>query len=144
MQLLAELREHLEYWRQQKTYWTSERSSANYTLAMEKFILSVHLADQIMLQPVVRGYKLATQAARNLLGEAKELVANKVAELEVKQAELDVKVSELQTAISNLQSALAGLSTRMDANEQLDANQQQQIDSMRSDIDRILEHLGLE
>ena len=45
--------------------------------------------------------------------------------------------------------ALEGLvgdykSAIMDANEQLDANQQQQLDEMRTDLDRILEYLGLE
>jgi len=84
------------------------------------------------------------QAAYNTWHEAKGLFANKVAALEVKQAELEAKVSEMQMAISNLQSALANLSTRMDANEKLDEKQQEQIDSMKRDIARILEHLSLE
>ncbi len=140
----SRFRASLEYWRKQKTYWTSERSSANYTLSMEKMILSGHIAERIELARLVRGYKLATQGARNRWGKAKALLANRVSALEVKQAELDAKTAEMQMAISNLQSALANLSTRMDANEQLDAKQQQQIDSMQSDIDRILEHLGIE
>ncbi len=140
----SHLRANLEYWRQQKSYWKSQLSTAQTTLTSEKYTLAMLEMDLVRQEMRVYSLQMAVSSAWRRYHTAKRFLANKVAALEEKQAELDVKVSELQTAIGNLQSALANLSTRMDANEQLDAEQQQQIDSMRSDIDRILEHLGLE
>lgn len=135
---------NLRYWRQQKSYWESQLSTAQTTLRSEKYTLAMLDMDLVRQEMRVYSLQLVVSSAWNKYHEAKRFLANRVSVLEVKQAELDAKAAEMQMAISNLQSALANLSTRMDANEQLDAKQQEQIDNMERDIARILEHLGIE
>ena len=134
----------LQYWRKNKTHWESELFTANTTLSVEKYTLIMYRRDHAEQRKRVISYDFATQASRRAWRRAQGVLANKVAELETKLAELAEKQAQMQTAIEGLESALADLSTRMDANEQLDANQQQQLDEMRTDLDRILEYLGLE
>lgn len=140
----SHLRANLEYWRKQKSYWESQLSTAQTTLTSEKYTLAMLRVDRVPVYKMVYTLQYVVEGAYNKWHEAKRLLANRVTALEVKQAELDAKTAEMQMAISNLQSALANLSTRMDANEQLDAKQQEQIDNIERDIARILEHLGLE
>lgn len=139
-----ELRENLRYWREIKSHWESRLATAEITLKNEKYTLTMWKMDHANQWQRVYTLNFVVSNAWNLYWDAKRLLENRVTELEEKQAQLAQDLAAVQSAISALQSALSDLSNRLDANEQLDAQQQQEIDNMRRDIDRIMEHLGLE
>ena len=138
-----ELRENLRYWREIKSHWASKLATAEITLKNEKYTLTMWKVDHANQWQRVYTLNFVVSNAWNLYWDAKRLLANRVTALEEKQKQLARELAAVQSAISALQSALADFSNRLDANEQLDAEQQQQIDDMREDIDRILEHLGI-
>ncbi len=139
----AELRETIRYWRQIKSHWESQLATAKVTLKNEKYTLTMWKIDYANQSQRVYTLNVVVSNAWNRYNEAKRLLANRVTALEAAERQLAQDLAAVQSAISSLQSALSSLSDRMGANEQLDAEQQQQIDDMRRDIDRILEHLGI-
>ncbi len=119
---IEELQEYYDYWKGIKKYWQSQTTNPTIALAiykLEKASISKTL------------YTLGTfvlPAEYNLWKEAEALSYDKLAELTAKQQEMEKKQAEMQVAIANLQTALSEFSERLTANEQLDAEQQQQID----------------
>ena len=139
-----ELRAHLKYWRQIKSHWESQLATAEITLKNEKYTLAMWKIDHANQWQRVYTLNFVVSNAWSRYQNAEQSLADKVRELGEKQAQLEQDLAAVQSAISALQSELSDLSNRLAANEQLDAQQQQEIDNMRRDIDRIMEHLGLQ
>ncbi len=118
------LQSSYDYWEGVRDYWTD-------TLPMEKYTLAMYKIDRLPIYKKVHtlGY-VVVPAMYDKWQEAENLGRDKVAELLAKTLELELKQAEQQVAIADLQTALSELSGRMDENEQLDAEQQQQIDVM--------------
>jgi len=137
------LRESLRYWRQQKSYWESQLSAAETTLENEKYTRGMWKVDYANQSQRVYTLSVVVGNAWTRYQNAEKSLADKVRELGEKQAQLAQDLAAVQSAVSGVQSALTNFSNRLTANEELDANQQQQIDDLRRDLDKVLEHLGL-